>query len=221
MTMATRPERTSGAPKWDFTSASSSQTDPAADEQSPDEVPSQQAEAASTVGDRTTGANISIVDQAASAADSTAEDGGQPAIDERPATSSKPRRPRRETASKSTPRPAAATTSQSEGTPAAEPAAGVARVPEASYQQDPAEPRHKDWGAIPSSLAQTIEMTRMQWAVTNTAWFTEHGGPPHVYGFKEALIRLGLKHINDPEFAALLPPDKRRTRGGQQDSPES
>lgn len=96
------------------------------------------------------------------------------------------------------------------GAAPAEPAPGMSRLPDFPYPQDPKEKRVKDWGMLPPSLMQSIEMARMHWTVANTDWMTEHGFSPHISGFKEALIRLGMKHINDPELGELIPPDRRR-----------
>lgn len=101
------------------------------------------------------------------------------------------------------------------GAEPAAPADGVPQLPEFPYPQDPTEQRVKDWGMLPPSLMQTIELARMHWTVVNADWMKEHGAPPHLSGFKEALMRLGMKHINDPEFASLIPLDRRRGRNRQ------
>lgn len=112
--------------------------------------------------------------------------------------------PKKKRAAKKTTKKAAS------GAPPASPAGAGMRLPEIDYSQDPAETRVKDWGMLPPSLMTNIEMARMQWTVFNTEWMRDHGAPPHISGFKEALMRLGLKHINDPEFASLIPLDRRR-----------
>lgn len=129
--------------------------------------------------------------------------GDEPEVEAKPAAKAPAKK-----ATKKAPKKAA--TGTPEGAPPAEPAANKARMPEIAYAQDSSEARVKDWGMLPTSLMQTVEMTRMQWSVLNPEWLMEHGAPPHISGFKEALMRLGLKHINDPEFAALIPPDRRR-----------
>lgn len=105
--------------------------------------------------------------------------------------------------------------------PPADPGGDYAFMPVGEYQQDPTEPRAKDSGMLPPSLLREIEMVRMKWTVHNQAWVDEHGSMPHVSGFKEALMRMGLKHINDPELSTLIPPDRRRgTARRTVDTPE-
>ena len=92
-------------------------------------------------------------------------------------------------------------------------------VPTVDFMAGLDESRVKDWGMVPPSLGSTVSMARIQWAANNPEWCGVNGGPPTEYGFKEALIRLGLKHLNDAEMATMLPRDMRRrtARGASSD----
>lgn len=75
-------------------------------------------------------------------------------------------------------------------------------------------PRVKDPTAATSeALIEEIGAAQMDWGSRNRHRLAERGQPnPTNSGFREALLRLGLKHINDPEFIDLIPPDARRKR---------
>lgn len=135
-----------------------------------------------------------------------------------PAGESAPMKTAAKTRARKTPKAAAkpagrdqAQSAKARGADPTPPPAGTAAVPTEGYEQDPSEPRVKDWGMMPKSLMDHVEMMRMQWTLANMAQVKE-SGTPHNSGFREALVRLGLKHINDPEFASLIPPDRRRGR---------
>lgn len=75
------------------------------------------------------------------------------------------------------------------------------------------EPRQRDVTTqISSSLPEVLELARARWAAEN---FGAYGASPNISQFREALLRIGLKHLNDPEFIDLIPRDMRtgpRTR---------
>lgn len=75
------------------------------------------------------------------------------------------------------------------------------------------EPRQRDVTTqISNSLPEVLELARARWAAEN---FGAYGASPNISQFREALLRIGLKHLNDPEFIDLIPRDMRtgpRTR---------
>ena len=66
-------------------------------------------------------------------------------------------------------------------------------------------------GMISPSLREVLQRALPQWSADNWEALTAQGQTtPTSSGFREALLRLGLKHIEDPEFISLIPPDGRR-----------
>lgn len=59
---------------------------------------------------------------------------------------------------------------------------------------------------VSQSLPQTIELARARWGSENFAALNK---TPGISQFREALLRVGLKHMDDPEFVDLMPRDKR------------
>ena len=74
------------------------------------------------------------------------------------------------------------------------------------------EPKVKDVGGVISpSLRDALQRTLPKWSSENWEALAAQGmTTPTSSGFREALMRLGLKHIDDPEFISLIPPDGRR-----------
>lgn len=92
---------------------------------------------------------------------------------------------------------------------------GLAQRPAArgiNYNAGGLEPKVKDVGGVISpSLREVLQRALPQWSADNWEALTAHGmTTPTTSGFREALMRLGLKHIDDPEFISLIPPDGRR-----------
>lgn len=73
-------------------------------------------------------------------------------------------------------------------------------------------PRSRDTACATSAeLLDEVSAILAEWTVANRQRLRDRGQPaPTLSGFREGLLRLGLKHINDPEFVQLLPPDFRR-----------
>lgn len=73
-------------------------------------------------------------------------------------------------------------------------------------------PRSRDTAAATSAdLLQEMSAVSAEWTVANRHRLWERAqAVPTPSGFREGLLRLGLKHINDPEFIELIPPDFRR-----------
>lgn len=88
------------------------------------------------------------------------------------------------------------------------------RIVEAAYAEPPWHPRMKDPTAATSeALIDEISAVQHDWTAANRGRLAERNQPaPTNSGFREALLRLGLKHLNDPEFIELIPPDARRRR---------
>lgn len=72
------------------------------------------------------------------------------------------------------------------------------------------EARIKENLLVPRELITAIEQVRIQFSITRPAWLHDHGAMPGLAAFREALLRLGLKHINDPELYQMIPLDGRR-----------
>lgn len=89
-----------------------------------------------------------------------------------------------------------------------------AREVTADYAAPPWHPRMKDPTASTSrALIDEIQAMQADWTSANRARLSDRGQPPPTNsGFREALLRLGLKHLNDPEFIDLIPPDARRNQ---------
>lgn len=73
-------------------------------------------------------------------------------------------------------------------------------------------PREKDTTAMTSTaLIEEMAAAQAEWTVANRSRLTARQQPnPTNSGFREALLRLGMKHINDPELIDLIAPDGRR-----------
>lgn len=84
------------------------------------------------------------------------------------------------------------------------------------YAAGTAETRVKDPGGVISpSLASELKQAQLQWSAENWARLDSQGlSAPTTSGFREALLRVGLKYIDDPEFIDLIPPDGRRRGRG-------
>lgn len=82
----------------------------------------------------------------------------------------------------------------------------------ADYASPAWHPRVKDPTAATSTeLIDEMMAAQAEWTVANRARLSGRSQPPPTNsGFREALLRVGLKHINDPEFIELIPPDARR-----------
>ena len=92
-------------------------------------------------------------------------------------------------------------------------AAGTPRLtPGIDYAAGGLEPKVKDVGGVISpSLRDALQRTLPKWSAENWEALAAQGmTTPTSSGFREALMRLGLKHIDDPEFISLIPPDGRR-----------
>lgn len=93
----------------------------------------------------------------------------------------------------------------------ATPASGEA--PGESYQLTQGEPKVRDMAPkVSLSLPDTIEDARLSWVADHRAELVQRlGSIPEVGPFREALMRLGLKHLrDDAEFIDLIPKDGRR-----------
>lgn len=77
------------------------------------------------------------------------------------------------------------------------------RLPEAD------EPSQKVTTYLPVSLVEELDRARALWGAENYAAF---GSVPNTSAWREALLRVGLKHLNDEEFITLLRPDPRTGR---------
>lgn len=79
------------------------------------------------------------------------------------------------------------------------------------YRLDPAmltEPREKDAGMrVSKGFKRTLAHARTLWSSEN---FDALDHDPTLQAFQEGLMRVGLKHIDDPELMDLIPPDLRR-----------
>ena len=82
----------------------------------------------------------------------------------------------------------------------------------ADYATPAWHPRVKDPTAATSTdLIDEMVAVQAEWTAANRARLSGRSQPPPTNsGFREALLRLGLKHLNDPEFIELIPPDARR-----------
>lgn len=92
----------------------------------------------------------------------------------------------------------------------------LAEVPYQLTDEYPGKKRKKVWGLICPSLDEDLDEAHDLWNMLNPQWRSTHGGgaPPTKAAFREAVLRLGLKHLNDDEeFADLIPRDQRRTPG--------
>lgn len=82
----------------------------------------------------------------------------------------------------------------------------------ADYATPAWHPRVKDPTASTSTdLIDEMMAVQAEWTAANRSRLSGRSQPPPTNsGFREALLRLGLKHLNDPEFIELIPPDARR-----------
>lgn len=87
-----------------------------------------------------------------------------------------------------------------------------AREVNADYFTPAWHPREKDPTAATSTdLIDEMVAVQAEWTAANRSRLSGRSQPPPTNsGFREALLRLGLKHLNDPEFIELIPPDARR-----------
>lgn len=70
-------------------------------------------------------------------------------------------------------------------------------------------------GMISEDLARQLPLALSHWTAENWSDLAAQGkSAPTIYAFREALLRVGLKHITDPELMDLLPMDGRRRRNG-------
>lgn len=77
-----------------------------------------------------------------------------------------------------------------------------------NYELTGDEPKVRDTSSkISSSLPAQIALAQALWTAENIGAF---GYSPNESAFREALIRMGLKHLNDPDFIKLIPADRRR-----------
>lgn len=82
--------------------------------------------------------------------------------------------------------------------------------PGVTFRIDPdaPEPRTTDPGIrVSASFKRMVQRAHLAWSNEH---FDELPHDPTLGAFQEALMRLGLKHLDDPEFASLIPPDARR-----------
>lgn len=100
---------------------------------------------------------------------------------------------------------------QFHGAPPASGAPGIGAI-RTAYAESPWLPRSRDTASATSAdLVEEISAVLAEWTVANRQLLRERlQAAPTPSGFREGLLRLGLKHINDPEFVELLPPDLRR-----------
>lgn len=73
------------------------------------------------------------------------------------------------------------------------------------FDVDFTEPRFADDGRYSSEFLSALNKVARSWAFAHPEWLTTYGGIPGAAAFREGLIRLGLKHINDIRLAALIP----------------
>lgn len=107
--------------------------------------------------------------------------------------------------------------------PSGAPASSTPRATEVSQQVNhlgvpytliPGEKKERDTSSqVSESLVDGVEQARTFWIAENYHAVKEHLGPsPRSSAFREALIRLGLKHLDDPEFIDLIPVTDGRRR---------
>lgn len=91
------------------------------------------------------------------------------------------------------------------------PAAG----PDDDYTAGLNGPRTKDAaGTISAGLLPVISNALDDWAHANRHELRERGlSRPTMSGWREALFRIGLKHLDDPELIDLIPADLRKSKG--------
>lgn len=75
---------------------------------------------------------------------------------------------------------------------------GSSRVADTTYLTEP--------------LNEAVPQIGVTWATTHSVWLEVHDAVPGVSAFREGLIRLGLKHVADPELLQMIPRDARRRR---------
>lgn len=82
----------------------------------------------------------------------------------------------------------------------------------ANYRTPVFTPRRRDTAAAVSvELLEELAAISAEWTVCNRRELAARGRKqPTASAFREGLLRLGLKHINDPEFVDLIPPDGRQ-----------
>lgn len=82
------------------------------------------------------------------------------------------------------------------------------------YTLIPGEKKERDTSSqVSASLVDGMEQARTFWIADNYTAVKEQLGPsPRSSAFREALLRLGLKHLDDPEFIDLIPVTDGRRR---------
>lgn len=91
---------------------------------------------------------------------------------------------------------------------AAEPGAGAMPLPEMEYRGETT--RIADTTYLTESLVEALTLVGASWVRQHPVWVQLHVAPPGVGAFREGLLRLGLKHCNDPELLQMIPSDRRR-----------
>lgn len=93
----------------------------------------------------------------------------------------------------------------------ARPAQARKSTPKTPVRAAAGEVRVKDPGVISPSLLVELEDARTDWERAHRAELVRRGiGKPTASGFREALLRIGLQHLEDQVFMDLIPPDGRR-----------
>lgn len=92
--------------------------------------------------------------------------------------------------------------------PPAEPGAGATALPNMDYRGESA--RIADTTYLTESLVEALALVGASWVRQHPVWVQLHVAPPGLGAFREGLLRLGLKHLNDPELLNMIPSDRRR-----------
>lgn len=78
------------------------------------------------------------------------------------------------------------------------------------------DPRHKISLVLSAPLLDLLESSRFAWAMRNQEWVMSHGRHlPGTSAWREALVRIGLKHIDDPDLFRTIRRDRRRRPTGE------
>lgn len=96
------------------------------------------------------------------------------------------------------------------GLPPAKPGSGSEVIEPLDWADSMEGEREKTTMRLSESLVAAIGMALMGWAMAHPQWIAAARRPPGAVAFREGLLRLGVKHVNDPDLRRAIPRDRRR-----------